>query len=202
MSQYLVAPLWHFSCQKHSFLKYPIPEIPGDFENKSGMDRVLKKTSGSGRVSGTRWALLPDNTRLIKYMMKIPVPDPYPIRPEIFFPIPEPDPAGGANKLLETIMKPLSSDQLFVSFTIWFSPWGRTTWNISLCFPFKSNFLWDHLILNKCKFFANRHSQIASNLDNLIIPLKRLQATLANWLTHYYVEPQTRSSNYEAHTFP
>ena len=40
------------------FLKYPIPEIPDDFENKSGTDRVLKKTSGSGRVSGTRWALL------------------------------------------------------------------------------------------------------------------------------------------------
>ena len=38
-------------------MKYPIPEIPGDFENKSGTDRVLKKTSGSGRVSGTRWAL-------------------------------------------------------------------------------------------------------------------------------------------------
>ena len=39
-------------------MKYPIPEIPDDFENKSGTDRVLKKTSGSGRVSGTRWALL------------------------------------------------------------------------------------------------------------------------------------------------
>ena len=38
-------------------MKYPIPEIPDDFENKSGTDRVLKKTSGSGRVSGTRWAL-------------------------------------------------------------------------------------------------------------------------------------------------
>ena len=39
------------------FLKYPIPEIPEDFENKSGTDRVLKKISGSGRVSGTRWSL-------------------------------------------------------------------------------------------------------------------------------------------------
>ena len=57
ISQYLVAPQWHFPCQKHSFMKYPIPEIPDDFENKSGTDRVLKKTSGSGRVSGTRWAL-------------------------------------------------------------------------------------------------------------------------------------------------
>ena len=54
---YLVAPWCRFPCQKHSILKYPIPEIPDDFENKSGMDRVLKKTSGSGRVSGTRWAL-------------------------------------------------------------------------------------------------------------------------------------------------
>ena len=43
------------SCQKPGFLSYPIPEIPDDFENKSGTDRVLKKTSG--RVSGTRWAL-------------------------------------------------------------------------------------------------------------------------------------------------
>ena len=57
ISQCFVAPLWHFPCQKHSFLKYPIPEIPDDFENKSGTDRVLKKTSGSGRVSGTRWSL-------------------------------------------------------------------------------------------------------------------------------------------------
>ena len=40
--------------QKLPFLKYTIPEIPGDFENKSGMDRVLKKISDSGRVSGTR----------------------------------------------------------------------------------------------------------------------------------------------------
>ena len=38
-------------------MKYPIPEIPDDFENKSGTDRVLKKTLGSGRVLGTRWAL-------------------------------------------------------------------------------------------------------------------------------------------------
>ena len=33
--------------QKLLFLKYPIPKIPEDFENKSGMDRVLKKISGS-----------------------------------------------------------------------------------------------------------------------------------------------------------
>ena len=50
-------PWCRFPCQKHIILKYPIPEIPDDFENKSGTDRVLKKTSGSGRVSGTRWAL-------------------------------------------------------------------------------------------------------------------------------------------------
>ena len=42
---------------KHSFLKYPIPEIPYDFEYKLATGQVLKKTSGSGRVSGTRWAL-------------------------------------------------------------------------------------------------------------------------------------------------
>ena len=36
---------------------------------------------------------LPDNTRLIKYTLQIAVPDPYPIRPKIFFPIPEPDPS-------------------------------------------------------------------------------------------------------------
>ena len=38
-------------------VKYPIPEIPDDFENKSGMDWVLPKIIGSGRVSGTRQAL-------------------------------------------------------------------------------------------------------------------------------------------------
>ena len=58
ISRYLVAPWCRFPCQKHSFLKYPTPKIPDDFENKSGTDRVLKKTLGSGRVSGTRWALL------------------------------------------------------------------------------------------------------------------------------------------------
>ena len=42
---------------KMIFLEYPIPEIPDDSENKSGMDRVLPKIIGSGRVSGTRWAL-------------------------------------------------------------------------------------------------------------------------------------------------
>ena len=45
--------------KKYAFSISPIPEIPDDFENKSGMDRVLKKTLGSGRVSGTRWALVP-----------------------------------------------------------------------------------------------------------------------------------------------
>ena len=38
-------------------VKYPIPEIPDDSENKSGMDWVLPKIIGSGRVSGTRQAL-------------------------------------------------------------------------------------------------------------------------------------------------
>ena len=32
------------------------------------------------------------NTRLALYMIPIPVPNPYPIRPEIFFPIPDPYP--------------------------------------------------------------------------------------------------------------
>ena len=36
------------SCQKFTFLEYPIPEIPDDSENKSGMDRVLPKIIGSG----------------------------------------------------------------------------------------------------------------------------------------------------------
>ena len=40
------------------FLEYPIPEIPDDSENKSGMDRVLPKIIGSGRVSGTRQSLV------------------------------------------------------------------------------------------------------------------------------------------------
>ena len=39
-------------------LEYPIPEIPDDSENKSGMDRVLPKFIGSGRVSGTRQSLV------------------------------------------------------------------------------------------------------------------------------------------------
>ena len=64
ISRYLVAPWCTFPSQKHSFLKYPIPEIPEDFENKSGTDRVWKKTPGSGRVSGTRWALDIWSTRL------------------------------------------------------------------------------------------------------------------------------------------
>ena len=46
------------SSQKPGFLLYPIPEIPDDFEKKSGRVRVSTKTSGSGRVSGTRWALI------------------------------------------------------------------------------------------------------------------------------------------------
>ena len=39
-------------------VKYPIPEIPDDSEKKSGTDWVLPKNFGSGRVSGTRQALL------------------------------------------------------------------------------------------------------------------------------------------------
>ena len=39
------------------FLEYLISEIPDDSENKSGMDRVLPKIIGSGRVSGTRQSL-------------------------------------------------------------------------------------------------------------------------------------------------
>ena len=39
-------------------VKYPIPEIPDDSEKKSGTDWVLPKIIGSGRVSGTRQALL------------------------------------------------------------------------------------------------------------------------------------------------
>ena len=44
--------------KKYFFLEYPIPEIPDDSENKSGMDRVLPKIIGSGRVSGTRQSLV------------------------------------------------------------------------------------------------------------------------------------------------
>ena len=39
-------------------VKYPIPEIPDDSEKKSGTDWVLPKIIGSGRVSGTRQALV------------------------------------------------------------------------------------------------------------------------------------------------
>ena len=39
-------------------VKYPIPEIPDDSGKKSGTDWVLPKIIGSGRVSGTRQALL------------------------------------------------------------------------------------------------------------------------------------------------
>ena len=49
---------WGIRGKGFIFLKYPIPEIPEDSEKKSGMDWVLKKISGLGRVSGTRWALL------------------------------------------------------------------------------------------------------------------------------------------------
>jgi len=38
-------------------VKYPIPEKPDDSGKKSGMDWVLPKIIGSGRVSGTRQAL-------------------------------------------------------------------------------------------------------------------------------------------------
>ena len=57
-------------------------QVPWD---KKDVERYPKNTRS--RFS------LPDNTRLIKYKMQIPVPDPYPIRPEIFFPIPEPEPS-------------------------------------------------------------------------------------------------------------
>ena len=39
-------------------VKYPIPEIPNDSEKHSGTDWVLPKIIGSGRVSGTRQALI------------------------------------------------------------------------------------------------------------------------------------------------
>ena len=42
-------------------VKYPIPEIPDDSEKKSGTDWVLPKIMGSGRVSGTRQALIITN---------------------------------------------------------------------------------------------------------------------------------------------
>ena len=45
------------SCQNFTFLEYPIPEIPDDSEKRSGMDWVLPKIIGSGRVSGTRQSL-------------------------------------------------------------------------------------------------------------------------------------------------
>ena len=43
-------------------MKYPIPEIPDDSGKKSGTDWVLPKIIGSGRVSGTRQALLAGGT--------------------------------------------------------------------------------------------------------------------------------------------
>ena len=43
---------------KKKKVKYPIPEIPDDSEKKSGTDWVLPKIIGSGRVSGTRQALV------------------------------------------------------------------------------------------------------------------------------------------------
>ena len=46
------------SCQKNDFLEYPIPVIPDDSEKQSGMDRVLPKIIGLGRVSGNRQSLL------------------------------------------------------------------------------------------------------------------------------------------------
>ena len=46
------------SRQKFTLSKYPIPEIPDDSEKKLGMDRVLPKIIGSGRVSGTRQSLI------------------------------------------------------------------------------------------------------------------------------------------------
>ena len=54
-------------------VKYPIPEIPDDSENKSGMDWVLPKIIGSGRVSGTRQALLTGETaQLHHYLFLLP----------------------------------------------------------------------------------------------------------------------------------
>ena len=44
-------------------VKYPIPEIPDDSGKKSGTDWVLPKIIGSGRVSGTRQALLMTSQR-------------------------------------------------------------------------------------------------------------------------------------------
>ena len=48
---------WDHGGIREKALISQIPEIPEDSENISGMDRVLEKKSGSGRVSGTRWAL-------------------------------------------------------------------------------------------------------------------------------------------------
>ena len=43
--------------QNYIFLEYPMPKIPDVFENKLGMNRVLPKIIGSGRLLGTRQAL-------------------------------------------------------------------------------------------------------------------------------------------------
>ena len=56
-------------------VKYPIPEIPDDSGKKSGTDWVLAKIIGSGRVSGTRQALLMTtivnhNVMLIQFILK------------------------------------------------------------------------------------------------------------------------------------
>lgn len=59
-------------------VKYPIPEIPDDSGKKSGTDWVLPKIIGSGRVSGTRQALLDrasrklsNAKRLLKYSWRL-----------------------------------------------------------------------------------------------------------------------------------
>ena len=55
-------------------VKYPIPEIPDDSGKKSGTDWVLPKIIGSGRVSGTRQALLSSDrneiSRAIQHSVK------------------------------------------------------------------------------------------------------------------------------------
>ena len=50
-------------------VKYPIPEIPDDSGKKSGTDWVLPKIIGSGRLSGTRQALVinPGNIPTCQY---------------------------------------------------------------------------------------------------------------------------------------
>ena len=48
-------------------LKYPIPQIPDDSGKKSGTDWVLPKIIGSGRVSGTRQALIPSSCLQFPY---------------------------------------------------------------------------------------------------------------------------------------